>query len=114
MAHFDGLALEFGQRLLQGEVLVAAVFGRAAFAGGFLGFGFEALEGLFALFFKGGISGFFLFFAAGEVFLQVGFAHAQGCVGAAFGGVVDHEVGDDAARLDGDALGGVVAGGGDF
>lgn len=35
---------------LQLEVLVAAIFRQAALAGGFARFGFQALEGLFALF----------------------------------------------------------------
>ena len=60
-AHFHGLALELGQGLLQGEIFFAAVVGRTALAGGFFGFGFQALDGFFALFFQ-------LFFK-GRVFL---------------------------------------------
>ena len=44
-AYFHGLALELGQGLLQGKIFFAAVVGRAALAGGFFGFGFQALDG---------------------------------------------------------------------
>ena len=99
------------------EVFVRAVFRQPAVSQRFLGFFFELLAGCFARVFTRFVAcSVFLLgaLAAAQMFVEVGFAGAQGCKHIAFFGLVHHDVGHDAFGLDGFARGRVITRRGDL
>ena len=109
----DDKALELLECLGKLEVLVGAELRQLAVDWWFFGFFFKAFAGFVACFFAGFV--FFLFaLATVQVLFEVGFTHAQRGEWAAFGGLVNHDVGHDALSLDRLARRCVVTGGGDL